>query len=252
MTVTVSPPQNQPPVADGSTTAATEDTSSALTLTGSDPDGDALTFAVVSGPAHGTVTGAAPDLTYTPDPDYFGEDVLTFTVSDGQATSAPAVVSITVAEVNDPPVPGPDSASGSGPDRRRARRVAPDQRRAGPGERGRPDAHRHRGRHGPRHARQRVARRRGDHLHARRRLLRRRRLLLHGVRRRHHARSARPAVRGDRHRDRASRRTEPAAGGRSGIARPRRGHGDADHARRQRSRRRPAHVRRRRRPGTAR
>jgi hypothetical protein len=42
------------------------------------------------------LSGAAPNLTYTPAPGYSGADSFTFTVNDGQASSAPATVSITV------------------------------------------------------------------------------------------------------------------------------------------------------------
>src|SRR5262249_28027706 len=52
--------------------------------------------------------GTAPDLTYTPAPDYFGPDQLTFTASDAFTASVPVVVPITVAEVNDQPVTGAD------------------------------------------------------------------------------------------------------------------------------------------------
>jgi Bacterial Ig domain len=47
-------------------------------------------------PGHGTLTGSAPDLTYTPEADYAGLDGFTFKISEGQADSAPATVSITV------------------------------------------------------------------------------------------------------------------------------------------------------------
>ena len=36
-------------------------------LFGTDPDGDALTYGVVTQPEHGKLTGTAPTLTYTPD-----------------------------------------------------------------------------------------------------------------------------------------------------------------------------------------
>ena len=88
-----------------------EDTPLSLTLSGSDPDGDPLTFAVASGPANGTLSGTGPDRIYTPAADFFGSDAFTFTVSDGRAASVPATVSITVSEVNDPPVAGADSVS---------------------------------------------------------------------------------------------------------------------------------------------
>ena len=63
---------------------------------------------------HGTLSGTAPPLTYTPAADYFGPDSFTFTVFDGQATSVPATVTITVTEVNDPPVAGADSVTAPG------------------------------------------------------------------------------------------------------------------------------------------
>ncbi len=43
-----------------------EDTAVAITLTGSDPDEDELSFSVVTNPMHGVLTGTAPNLTYTP------------------------------------------------------------------------------------------------------------------------------------------------------------------------------------------
>jgi hypothetical protein len=70
----------------------------AITLTGSDPNTPPLplTFTVTSGPMHGNLSGTAPNLTYTPDPGYFGPDSFQFTDSDGTATSNTATVSITV------------------------------------------------------------------------------------------------------------------------------------------------------------
>ena len=61
-----------------------------------DLDGDPLTYSVATQPAHGTLSGAAPDLTYTPDPDYNGPDSFTFTANDGTVDSNLATVRITV------------------------------------------------------------------------------------------------------------------------------------------------------------
>ena len=94
---------NRAPVATAQSVTTAEDSATAITLAGTDPDGDSLTFTVVSQPAHGTLSGTAPALTYTPDPDYAGPDSFTFTVSDGDLTSAPATVSITVTPVDDAP-----------------------------------------------------------------------------------------------------------------------------------------------------
>jgi hypothetical protein len=74
----------------------TESGSVGLTLTGTDPDGDALTYAIVDQPTHGTLSGTAPEVTYTPDAGYTGADSFTFTVSDGEFTSDPATISIDV------------------------------------------------------------------------------------------------------------------------------------------------------------
>ena len=92
------------PSADALTTTANEDTPHSFTITGSDPDSDALTFELVTQPANGTVTGLAPDLIYTPNPDFFGTDEFTFITDDGTGPSLPATVSISVMNVNDPPV----------------------------------------------------------------------------------------------------------------------------------------------------
>jgi hypothetical protein len=68
----------------------------AAPASGSDPDHDPLTFTLVTPPAHGTLTGTAPMLLYTPAPGYTGQDAFPFTVSDGALTSAPATVTLTI------------------------------------------------------------------------------------------------------------------------------------------------------------
>ena len=61
---------NQPPTAHPQTVNTDEDTSVAITLTGSDPANDPLTFLLVSGsgPSNGTLTGTPPNLTYDAGP----------------------------------------------------------------------------------------------------------------------------------------------------------------------------------------
>ena len=100
---------NTAPDADDQSPVVVEDSvNNVITLTASDINNDSpLAFALIvgSGPSHGTLGGAAPNLTYTPDPDYFGPDEFKFTATDEHgATSAEATVSITVTPVNDPPV----------------------------------------------------------------------------------------------------------------------------------------------------
>lgn len=80
-----------------------EDTPTAVTLDGSDPDPlDSLSFNVVDPPANGSLSIIGSQATYTPDPDFFGEDVFSFAADDGVFASAPEDVRVTVAEVNDP------------------------------------------------------------------------------------------------------------------------------------------------------
>jgi LPXTG-motif cell wall-anchored protein len=87
---------NEPPVADDQDVLTTLDTPVDVTLTGSDPNGDPITFEVATEPEHGTLSGTAPDLTYTPDAGYVGPDSFTFTTNDGALTSEPGTVTLTV------------------------------------------------------------------------------------------------------------------------------------------------------------
>ena len=100
---TVSITINDAPVATPQTVTTNEDTAIPITLTGSDPNGDMLSYVVVTNPTHGALSGTAPNLTYTPAANYNGDDSFTFKVSDGMLESDPAMVAITVNAVNDPP-----------------------------------------------------------------------------------------------------------------------------------------------------
>ncbi len=67
----------------------------AITLMASDANqGDTLTYTYTQ-PANGTVSGTAPNVSYTPNTTYTGSDSFTFTVSDGIAEST-GTISITV------------------------------------------------------------------------------------------------------------------------------------------------------------
>jgi hypothetical protein len=95
---------NHPPTATGQSVTTAEDTAKLITLTGSDPDTDPLTFSVVTPPTRGTLTGTAPNVTYHPTSNLNGPDSFTFKVNDGKVDSAAATISITVTPVNDRPV----------------------------------------------------------------------------------------------------------------------------------------------------
>jgi hypothetical protein len=62
-----------------------------------------LTFQLVSQPLNGRLSGTPPILVYQPDPDFFGDDFFTFKGVRGERETDEAVVSLSVAGVNDPP-----------------------------------------------------------------------------------------------------------------------------------------------------
>ncbi|GAB4003301.1 Ig-like domain-containing protein [Nocardioides ultimimeridianus] len=103
---------NTPPTADP--VAATTDAGTAVTVTlkGADADGDALTY-TAGDAAHGTVSIAGDQATYTPADGFTGSDEFSYTVSDGKA-DATSKVSVTVNQVtpaNTPPTADPVTAT---------------------------------------------------------------------------------------------------------------------------------------------
>jgi len=110
VSITVTP-VNDPPVANDDDATMQEDTQVSIALMGNDPDGDPLTYSVVTGPSHGKLSGTAPNLTYTPNANFNGSDSFTFNVNDGTVDSVSATVSITVTPVDDPPAANDNSAT---------------------------------------------------------------------------------------------------------------------------------------------
>ena len=102
---------NDVPVANADAITTDEDTPAPIALTGSDADNDLLTFVVVDNPAHGSLSGTPPNLTYSPDLNYHGPDSFTFKANDGTVDSPTATISITVNSVNDAPVANAGSAT---------------------------------------------------------------------------------------------------------------------------------------------
>ena len=94
---------NDAPTAAAQSVTTNEDTGKQITLGANDVDGDALTYTIVSAPAHGTLSGTGANQTYTPDLNYNGSDSFTFKANDGTIDSNVATVSITVNAVNDAP-----------------------------------------------------------------------------------------------------------------------------------------------------
>jgi VCBS repeat-containing protein len=104
---------NVAPVANNDSYSTNEDTQLAVAAPGvlgndTDANGDHLTAANVTQPAHGTVgLNSMGSFTYLPNANYNGPDSFTYQANDGTVNSNVATVSITVIAVNDPPTLAP-------------------------------------------------------------------------------------------------------------------------------------------------
>jgi VCBS repeat-containing protein len=109
VTITVNPVSDGP-VATNDAYSTNEDTPLTVPAPGvldndTDPDGNPLTAALVTGPAHGALTlNANGAFTYTPAANFNGSDTFTYRANDGTLDSGLATVTITVTAVNDAPV----------------------------------------------------------------------------------------------------------------------------------------------------
>ena len=88
---------NHAPAVDDQVATTSAETPVDITLTGSDPDGDALTFVISSQPQNGLLDAAnSPTVTYTPGSGFAGVDSFTFLATDGALDSDIATVLIGV------------------------------------------------------------------------------------------------------------------------------------------------------------
>ena len=85
-----------PPVAVTQSVTTSEDKPVTITLSASDADGDELTYTIVSQPNYGVLTGTPPNLIYTPNNKYAGNDTFSFKVNDGTIDSSIATISVFV------------------------------------------------------------------------------------------------------------------------------------------------------------
>jgi hypothetical protein len=90
------------PIAYSQSVTTLQNTARSITLSGADPNGGTLTYAIVGQPQHGALTGTPPNVTFTPTPGFFGNDAFTFNVNDGSYDSLAATISL---RVNAPPAP---------------------------------------------------------------------------------------------------------------------------------------------------
>ncbi|HSH79244.1 MAG TPA: Ig-like domain-containing protein [Herpetosiphonaceae bacterium] len=99
------------PVAFDQAVQTDEDGLGTVKLRAESGNGGALTYSILTNPQHGTLSGVAPDLTYTPAANYAGPDSFTFKVTEGTVDSNTATVTIDVRPVNDAPDAVNDVAS---------------------------------------------------------------------------------------------------------------------------------------------
>ncbi len=101
-------PVQDPPVAVDDTLVMQEDHWALIQILQNDydPDGDPLEIRSFTQPAHGTLDGSS---IYTPNPNYYGTDSYTYTISDPSGATATATVRITLTPVDDLPVARDDS-----------------------------------------------------------------------------------------------------------------------------------------------
>lgn len=98
-------PVNDPPLVEDVAFSTDEDQALDGLLTASDPEGDAVQFALGDGPTHGILSlDQDGSFTYAPDANFHGTDAFTFTASDGNTESGVATATIEVLPVNDAPV----------------------------------------------------------------------------------------------------------------------------------------------------
>ena len=102
--ITVHPVNDAPEVTTDSL-SATEDTLLKSSLTATDPEGDKVSFALVSAPDKGELSlSSEGQVTYTPETNFHGDVSFTVKASDGKLESNTKTVVIQLAPVNDIPV----------------------------------------------------------------------------------------------------------------------------------------------------
>lgn len=87
---------NHPPVTYPQDYQVLQGQAESILLEATDPDGDPLTFRIVTEPQHGTLTLALPRVVYRSDPEFSGRDTFRYVVSDGRSETSPAEVILDV------------------------------------------------------------------------------------------------------------------------------------------------------------
>ncbi|KPZ52489.1 Ig-like domain-containing protein [Pseudoalteromonas sp. P1-25] len=111
LTITITP-VNDAPVANADTATILEDAApTSINVVGNDTDVDNDPLAIsTASTSTGAVSVSGSNLLYTPEANFNGQTVVSYTLTDG-TTTAEGVLTITVTAVNDAPIANPDSAT---------------------------------------------------------------------------------------------------------------------------------------------
>ena len=111
VTVTVTSVNDAPSAVDDSATVTEDTLDNQITVIGNDTDvdGDTLVVLAVNSPANGAASLVGNTVLYSPDPDFFGTDSLTYVLSDGAGGFDTGTVTITVQTFNNTPVATADA-----------------------------------------------------------------------------------------------------------------------------------------------
>lgn len=101
MTVVVTDINRAPTLSDVVDQTVSEGETLTISLVGSDPDGDTISYSVSGSPTGASISGST--FTWTPSHDQSGTYVLTFSVGDGKGLLATDEVTLTVMNTNRPP-----------------------------------------------------------------------------------------------------------------------------------------------------
>ncbi|MCY1075834.1 kelch repeat-containing protein [Archangium lansingense] len=101
--------ENTSPVAEDLTVSTPYGEPVNLSLVATDAEADtSLTFVIVTPPAHGTLSGTPPSVTYTPEPGYLGPDSFSFQARDCGLDSNVATVTLAVVDQTPPEIICPE------------------------------------------------------------------------------------------------------------------------------------------------
>lgn len=95
---------NDAPVMVSEPISTTRNNNVVVVLAASDVESDTISYTLVTTPTHGSLSGEIPNLLYTPQPNFVGDDSFQFRASDAQGAATVATVAISVLPTNTAPL----------------------------------------------------------------------------------------------------------------------------------------------------